>query len=473
MSFVIAMNKPTKFKKILCLLCVLLMVLFCCVYVPTADAFAGAILPFLGEAAGALGLSVGTLGVGLLVCGVIAAGVYVATTYSDQIDALTASAGSTFTQFWNSLSSTQQNEFNSAGGSSTFDYASTSDQSFTSTSDTEKMTKEYMLENVFLTPHSDSVFPFNTDSTFPSLTDSYVSAYKALTFQNYFLVPTTTQINNGHLYNVVYSWVQSINGVWTKSAPQWIVDMSWNAWHDHAQDSNYYPAADAINIQENTNMTAPLMYLSQRHATNPYISLLLPSGLDIHKSIPQMISNYKQWAENYYPGISITAETWVTNPKILDIPFGNTVKVPAGTITMDGSQIKVKTNETVATAISTGTIAQPVATTGPTAVTITDTGTLTDPTTKVNNLKNLVTTKFPFSLPWDFTTLIGSIAATPIRPEIHINQNFVIMGTSMPFKIDVNFAFLDSWINYFRTFEILAFIGFLISATRRLLGGAQ
>lgn len=105
---------------------------------------------------------------------------------------------------------------------------------------------------------------------------------------------------------------------------------------------------------------------------------------------------------------------------------------------------------------------------------VTSTTGMTDPQSQVNKFKAMVTTKFPFSLPWDMLAVMNMIAATPVRPSVHVDQHLTIAGgQSMPIKFDVDFSFLDSFIGFFRTFEVVAFCYFLISATRRLLGGAQ
>lgn len=105
------------------------------------------------------------------------------------------------------------------------------------------------------------------------------------------------------------------------------------------------------------------------------------------------------------------------------------------------------------------------------SVSITDTGTLAEPTSQVNKFKGMVTTKFPFSLPWDLLALFGAIVATPQVPEINVDKPFTLGGYSMPFKFNISFAFLDPWMPFFRGFQIIAFCYFLIMATRKLLGG--
>lgn len=91
-----------------------------------------------------------------------------------------------------------------------------------------------------------------------------------------------------------------------------------------------------------------------------------------------------------------------------------------------------------------------------------------DPNHWSNKMKGLVTTKFPFSLPWDLYRLLALLNADPVRPDVHINQNF----RNMPIKMDVTFEWLDPYMPYFRGFLIIAFCVYLVNATRRLMGGS-
>lgn len=84
-------------------------------------------------------------------------------------------------------------------------------------------------------------------------------------------------------------------------------------------------------------------------------------------------------------------------------------------------------------------------------------------------LSTLVTTRFPFSLPWDIYRVLGVLNAPAKTPVIDVNQNF--MG--MPFKFKYSFAWLDPYIPWFRSILLIGFVIFLITGTRKLLGGAQ
>lgn len=83
-------------------------------------------------------------------------------------------------------------------------------------------------------------------------------------------------------------------------------------------------------------------------------------------------------------------------------------------------------------------------------------------------LKALVTTKFPFSLPWDFMAVLGVINADPVRPEISVNEKY--MGFNI--KFEHRFEYLDAYMPFFRGFIVVAFCLQLVMVTRKLLGGA-
>lgn len=83
-------------------------------------------------------------------------------------------------------------------------------------------------------------------------------------------------------------------------------------------------------------------------------------------------------------------------------------------------------------------------------------------------MKALVTTKFPFSLPWDFYAMLSFVNADPIQPEFKIDTEF--MG--MPVKFDKKIDYLQDYLPFFRTFIIIGFCISLILMTRKLLGGS-
>lgn len=86
-----------------------------------------------------------------------------------------------------------------------------------------------------------------------------------------------------------------------------------------------------------------------------------------------------------------------------------------------------------------------------------------------DSLGKIVTTRFPFSLPWDLYRVIALFNATPITPVFKIDTKF--MG--MDYKFEYGLGWLDPYIPWFRGFLIAGFVIFLIQSTRNLLGGAK
>jgi len=81
-----------------------------------------------------------------------------------------------------------------------------------------------------------------------------------------------------------------------------------------------------------------------------------------------------------------------------------------------------------------------------------------------------VTTKFPFSLPWDVARIVSLLYADPVCPR-------VTAYLPEPFKsyidIDLSRVLPGDLMQKVRAFELLAFALGLILLTRRLLGGAE
>lgn len=80
-----------------------------------------------------------------------------------------------------------------------------------------------------------------------------------------------------------------------------------------------------------------------------------------------------------------------------------------------------------------------------------------------------VTTKFPFSLPWDIAHIYSLLTAEPKTPAINIDLQYM----NMPFKINIDLSFLDPYMPYFRSFITISFAFFLVINTRKILGGGQ
>lgn len=85
------------------------------------------------------------------------------------------------------------------------------------------------------------------------------------------------------------------------------------------------------------------------------------------------------------------------------------------------------------------------------------------------NLGNLVTTRFPFSLPWDFMALLKLLYAEPMTPKWVIDTT----ETKIPLKFDIDLKFLDPYISWFRGFVLIGFIISVIFMHGRFMGGSK
>jgi len=83
-------------------------------------------------------------------------------------------------------------------------------------------------------------------------------------------------------------------------------------------------------------------------------------------------------------------------------------------------------------------------------------------------LGQLVTTRFPFSLPWDFVALVKLLYAEPMTPR------WEITGTDkIPLNFEINLEFLDPYIGWFRGFVLIGFIAQVIFMHSRFMGGSK
>jgi len=88
-----------------------------------------------------------------------------------------------------------------------------------------------------------------------------------------------------------------------------------------------------------------------------------------------------------------------------------------------------------------------------------------------DGIYHAVTTRFPFSLPWDLYYLFSLFLADPVRPDIDIDKKFG--KNSLPIKFKVDIAWMDNYIGFFRTFVMITFLWSLTLVTRKLFGGAK
>ena len=104
-------------------------------------------------------------------------------------------------------------------------------------------------------------------------------------------------------------------------------------------------------------------------------------------------------------------------------------------------------------------------------------GPQTNPNDTANRWGKLITNKFPFSLPWDIYDVLAALAAEPKRPEFNIDKDLpvTVMGKTYTYKLKIqnDNKWMDGFVGLFRTMILIGFIIFLITSTRKLLGGAQ
>jgi len=83
-------------------------------------------------------------------------------------------------------------------------------------------------------------------------------------------------------------------------------------------------------------------------------------------------------------------------------------------------------------------------------------------------LGNLVTTRFPFSLPWDFVAMVKLLYAEPMTPKWEVE------GTEeIPLNFTINLNFLDPYIGWFRGFIMVGFVISVIFMHSRFMGGSK
>lgn len=83
-------------------------------------------------------------------------------------------------------------------------------------------------------------------------------------------------------------------------------------------------------------------------------------------------------------------------------------------------------------------------------------------------LGNLVTTRFPFSLPWDFVAMVKLLYAEPMTPK------WEVKGTEeIPLNFTINLNFLDPYISWFRGFIMVGFVISVIFMHGRFMGGSK
>jgi len=174
-----------------------------------------------------------------------------------------------------------------------------------------------------------------------------------------------------------------------------------------------------------------------------------------NKAVPDVIvqpnGNYKQ---------RTTGEIFTPDKVIADIPLpvakpNDTTKKP---------EVVIPANPAIPKSIDRPiTKAEPI--TGNPPIPSTPGIPIDKPDVKWSTKLSVITTRFPFSLPFDFQYLLSKLVVPPKTPVINVNVRH--------FKFVINMDKLDPYMPFFRTFLIISFLLALVFNTRRLIGGAQ
>lgn len=90
------------------------------------------------------------------------------------------------------------------------------------------------------------------------------------------------------------------------------------------------------------------------------------------------------------------------------------------------------------------------------------------------SIPSVITTKFPFSIPWDVYHLFGLILAEPKAPHFVLDLSTrKIMGITIPFKIDHDMSYLNPYMSFFRGMILIGVCFVLAYKTKDIVGGAE
>lgn len=201
-------------------------------------------------------------------------------------------------------------------------------------------------------------------------------------------------------------------------------------------------------------------------------SYIYPIKFRISDGIFDMNTDLKRASDNVPFGFERPATpTYVPNPHTDLFPDSQAVEVvyPDPAVYPDPEQAVIENPDVVT---------NPEPTTPPTGGGTTPTDPETPPSDGEFDLDwspiiGPVTTKFPFSLPFDFFALIRFLSADPVVPEFKIPIDLTKSGLfEEVFYIEGDLTWLDPIMPPWRFFEYLLFASGLIMATRKLLGGA-
>lgn len=177
-------------------------------------------------------------------------------------------------------------------------------------------------------------------------------------------------------------------------------------------------------------------------------------GLTVLYEDPWTLGRYREMVTVYPRDIYAEPQTYDTpQTKTKDLAVS-----ADGSVTLNKEE--VRTTSLNPTAVSTPGIG---------VDTGTGTGTVSLNLEPLKNLGGVLTSKFPFSIPWDLSNSIQGLKTTPTAPHWVINfpNNYFVGGGT----IDIDFSQFQAWANIVRWGLLIAFNVGLIILTRNIIRG--
>jgi len=298
--------------------------------------------------------------------------------------------------------------------------------------------------------------PLPSDSFVGSTeSDDFMTAYAILNFsmngEKFALMPSEIVKNN----RIIYSWYgyYASGGYWAKNyipsdASAFIpINLSITV-------NKSYDAPQLVSVQYEGTQVKSVGYVAPDWGQA--LSLVLDANAVIHGLLQARYGGLAVtvpvgWADTF--GHPIPQDKDLTKPKSIPIPPGAITYPTTGDATLELTPDMIRD--------IVGDLVGDIATPG-------------NPNTPPkgdwpDSLGQVVTTRFPFSLPWDLYGVLALLSASPVTPVFRINTAF--MG--MPFRFEYSLDFLDPYMPWFRGIVVIGFCIWLIQITRNLLGGAK
>ncbi|MCP1187566.1 hypothetical protein [Paenibacillus sp. 1781tsa1] len=307
---------------------------------------------------------------------------------------------------------------------------------------------------------------------------SWIASYSIMTFSingsTFYLVPSEIDkdgyaTQNGIYARVAYDWVMGVEGgsaVINYTMPGGATTFN--------REKLVVSVTSSIKGLPNTYTDYSIAsdgFMYDRYSSIPAgLGFVYGNWNDVLRGFQDSVLAYKMYMQMVYGGTAVSApampgipainKEWdATKPVAIPVPPG-AITYPqtgtkVGTLTLTAEQIKTMTAE-MAKAANPSLPGEP--------------GTGNPPKNDWDKtLGQVVTTRFPFSLPWDVFAVLSILNAPAKTPHFKVDEKY--MG--MSFKFDYKMDYLDPYMPWFRGIVIAAFALWLIMSTRNLLGGAK